>query len=760
MNSAKYRLIIALMILYHPCLTMAGWTPMDPALHPHLIKDIQVFNSGLILAVGEFGAMSIRESGQWRIMRSADFHINDIHFMDESNAIAVGTTIEDHYADGIVALWNGSEWTKKVEVPETDLINVWGVSTEDFFVTGETGSVYRYVSGSWLELNTGTAVRPMSIWGTASDNVYLAGTIGSYDDRIGVVLYWNGAGWSVSYSKELSELNCVWGFGSSSVYAAGISDGDSPASLVIFRDGATWHEQTGFTSSSAILDIWGIDSNSFYLVGNDGLIIHKTEDTWSMVDSGVSNNLGLVRGTESGSVFILGTPEDTQVFLELQGEEWQLVSEKKQGALYDITGTNPDHIFAVGSYNDSDYTYRENCLVKEWNGTSWVDHKLGPEGRLLSVWAVSESSAIAVGDEGENYHAKGVIAGWDGVTWSILSTDEYDSIFDVWGVTPDEYYAVGENGLFLRWDGTAWSSIQSGISFDLTRIWGSSSTEIYISATTGSHEDDAGLYRWDGTSLTQIYEMQDSRFSNVWANSSDSIQFYSESSRGLVIEWDGIEDTILANVGSATYSSGFTSFFGLDPENLYIVGNLSRNPLQRWDGMAWAEISVPDGLLTSSVWGTSPDNLFCVGTIEYDSYSNSQFIMHYNGHSDPDHLGVRLYISSKFIEAGDGFYVTGYLDNPGPPMEDVPVFFLLDIHGAFYFWPSWSRLSSNGSTGVDFLKMDIPTGSTGVPVFPFFIWPETNKPKMDGLLIYGAMMNPAMDAILGEMATIEWGFYK
>ncbi|MGB4099493.1 MAG: hypothetical protein WBM02_08810 [bacterium] len=120
-------------------------------------------------------------------------------------------------------------------------------------------------------------------------------------------------------------------------------------------------------------------------------------------------------------------------------------------------------------------------------------------------------------------------------------------------------------------------------------------------------------------------------------------------------------------------------------------------------------------------------------------------------------LGVRLDIPDT-AHPGDYFYVTGYLDNPGEPLMDVPTFFVLEIYGRFWFWPSWAYFDYPDYIGIDGKLMDVPTGKTKVRVVPPFKWPDTGSDIVTGLGFYGAMLNPEMTDIMGEIAYKEWGY--
>jgi len=119
----------------------------------------------------------------------------------------------------------------------------------------------------------------------------------------------------------------------------------------------------------------------------------------------------------------------------------------------------------------------------------------------------------------------------------------------------------------------------------------------------------------------------------------------------------------------------------------------------------------------------------------------------------PYPLGVRIDMP-EMVHPGDDFWVTGYLDNPGDEIPAAPVFFILDVFGSYYFWPSWAHYPPE----VDFQYVFVPYGTTELTVIATFSWPDTGSAEATGLYFYGAMLNEDMTAVLGELAVAEWGY--
>jgi hypothetical protein len=119
---------------------------------------------------------------------------------------------------------------------------------------------------------------------------------------------------------------------------------------------------------------------------------------------------------------------------------------------------------------------------------------------------------------------------------------------------------------------------------------------------------------------------------------------------------------------------------------------------------------------------------------------------------------VRIALASPYVSPGDPFYVAGFLDNPGDPLTDAPVFFLLDIAGEFWFWPSWVEFDPANPESIDYEQLDVPNGTSYVEVIPRITWPDTGSAGMTGIRFWGAILNASRSQILGQFAVVEWGF--
>nr|HPQ42345.1 carboxypeptidase-like regulatory domain-containing protein [bacterium] len=120
-------------------------------------------------------------------------------------------------------------------------------------------------------------------------------------------------------------------------------------------------------------------------------------------------------------------------------------------------------------------------------------------------------------------------------------------------------------------------------------------------------------------------------------------------------------------------------------------------------------------------------------------------------------LNIALRMPRRWVDPGEVFGLTMTVDNDGPLLTDLPVFLLLDIQGAIYFWPSWSLWSPPEATGLDFMAASLPEAASEIVILPEFIWPQLGF-DMDGLRFIGAITNWSMTDLASDVEIEEWSF--
>lgn len=105
---------------------------------------------------------------------------------------------------------------------------------------------------------------------------------------------------------------------------------------------------------------------------------------------------------------------------------------------------------------------------------------------------------------------------------------------------------------------------------------------------------------------------------------------------------------------------------------------------------------------------------------------------------------------------GDDFWCNAEVCNSeGMPLEDYPVFVILDIHGLYLFAPGFTPFFDNY---LDELPV-IPEGMTEIAVIEPFRWPRFLGSNY-GIFFYGAILNPQTSQIVGDMGAFEFGWTR
>ncbi len=120
-------------------------------------------------------------------------------------------------------------------------------------------------------------------------------------------------------------------------------------------------------------------------------------------------------------------------------------------------------------------------------------------------------------------------------------------------------------------------------------------------------------------------------------------------------------------------------------------------------------------------------------------------------------FGVRLDMPT-FVSPGEDFWITAYLDNPGQPRNDVPLFLFLEAFESYWFWPGWTHYSPPNTSGIDYDMIYLPAGTSSVEALSLIQWPDTGDESVTGLFFYGAMLTQDMTAIEGEWSVVAWGY--
>jgi hypothetical protein len=214
-----------------------------------------------------------------------------------------------------------------------------------------------------------------------------------------------------------------------------------------------------------------------------------------------------------------------------------------------------------------------------------------------SMWGSAESGLYVSGGAGIHHY--------DGSQWALRwSLQEIGSgqVRGVGGLAGDELWAIGHDAsstfgrsALFRWDGTTWHQIPAPFGHGV-RLWVAGPNQVYVvSDDSGPNQ---GLWYYDGTSFRQLLA---EIVGGLWGRSPTDVFV---SARGGLLHFDG---STWRNTGVP----GSTAYWGTADQ----VFSVSAWAMFRYDGAVLEQVcSVPYGTLLEGIWGTSPSNIYIVGS--------------------------------------------------------------------------------------------------------------------------------------------------
>jgi hypothetical protein len=236
-------------------------------------------------------------------------HHTDMWGSSADNVLLVGSVTEDICAAGGLSIfhWNGSTWSSETLLSgDVGGGNVWGRSADEVYIVGTRGNrpvVLKGDGSTWTEMTVmsgdeAEGVWLRSIWGTSPSNLYVVGGTPP-DGTRGIILHYNGSGWSRVPTPESSEITDIWGSSADDIWAVG------KAGLILHYDGSNW-TKINAPVGERLSAIWGSSRTNVFAVGSKGTILHYDGSGWSKMESGTVEDLFDVWGVSAGSVFAVG----------------------------------------------------------------------------------------------------------------------------------------------------------------------------------------------------------------------------------------------------------------------------------------------------------------------------------------------------------------------------------------------------------------------------------------------------------------------
>lgn len=457
----------------------------------------------------------------WRRPRPRGVRINTIHATAPDNLWMVGDA-------GYVLQWDGARWREHAlpEPPFRSTMNlgaVAGLGPREVWV-GSRDLLYHWDGASWALRDTippGVDQAFHGIWEAPNRDVWIAMDYGVVRRSIA-----GGPLQTVDVppaQAPLSELGSIWGTAANDVWIAG-----RPGRMFHWNGGAFTEHPTGTYKSGGNLD--GASATEAWAGGYDGTLVRWNGASWAPVDTGLGTGWYMKGVAVSGATDVrwlaqkgsreaailtwngtaLATehiPTDVVLSdLEIVGGRWWIPADRggvyvRQGptapiaaalepalepfraiwgtadrnlyfvgpgrilrydgawtpapiggvyAVHGVSGTSDggtDEVWAAGASPGASPGARAGDVFRMRGGT-WTKTQVDPSRPLNAIWAAAPGEAIAVGDGGAVWrHAAGA--------WTQIPSPVTADLFGVWGPDPDRAWIVGAAGTILRWERAA-----------------------------------------------------------------------------------------------------------------------------------------------------------------------------------------------------------------------------------------------------------------------------------------------------------------
>lgn len=259
---------------------------------------------------------------------------------------------------------------------------------------------------------------PSAIWGSSDQDVYIVNNpyaVSKYDR----IAHYDGTAWTMTLLPVASTVSAIWGSASNDVWAAG--------TYLFHRvDGGAWQVDTSFPSDSYPEVVWGANPNDVFVAARHdpdpntvGFIIYrKNGGSWIVTTPSQQLVSGIVRmwGKSASDIYALGSPiasgctptSDPECQINAwhyDGSVWKDIALPADiDSLYDVHGAG-NETWIVGSSWDGSKNHgvrllttdlvnwsRFNSQITEGDGLVWSPW----EGALLVTGAVPTTTGKGV----------------------------------------------------------------------------------------------------------------------------------------------------------------------------------------------------------------------------------------------------------------------------------------------------------------------------------------------------------------------------
>ena len=262
-----------------------------------------------------------------------------------------------------------------------------------------------------------------------------------------------GVNWLVNSGPTSENFTDVAYGGTSGFYFATAQDGG----LWQTRDGSNW-------GTMDLNDVASPDANTNYYVGGGGAIVKRSFGTWTVQDSGTSNDLYAVEFDDASYGWAVGE-SDTVLYTINGGADWDGHAAVGGVDWFDVSVVEqPEFTYNVCIVGNSDNIRHCTHTPAPVPG-AWAAPASPVSGNFLTVDFYDADIGWAMGSSGVAWHTRDGTE--DNPTWS--ETDLND-VFSVGEVGDNDTWWVGDGGTIIHYDGSNFTVQYNSTSWTFTTL--------------------------------------------------------------------------------------------------------------------------------------------------------------------------------------------------------------------------------------------------------------------------------------------------
>src|SRR5262249_8006761 len=337
-----------------------------------------------IWAVGD--AILHWDGSSWSTLREAWPVLRAVTGRDASHAWAVGL-------DGEMQRWDGVSWNQVDSGTSMNLLGVWASSEQDLWIVGDASTGRHWDGVKWTDYSDElvdprypfTRLPFFTIWGSAPDDVYTVGQLGTF--------HWNGQSWTKVFDAVFDPYS-VWGSGRDDVWIAG-GRLDNFRQLVLHRVNGNWGGVYFDYRMTNVLGIGG-GKDAVWFVGDEGDVVVNEQGNFRELSPGGAHYQS-IWASSPNDAWLVGYRNLRNYLGHWDGTAVQLIPTR---ILRDLWGSSSDDVWAVGTE------------IRHWDGATWtVVRVFDPgQGTLTAIDGSAPDDIWAVGER--------LALHWNGLTWS------------------------------------------------------------------------------------------------------------------------------------------------------------------------------------------------------------------------------------------------------------------------------------------------------------------------------------------------------